>query len=89
MLFSILFSYNSVINILSSWKGYPLLLLCVCVRCRDLYLTTPNTHKRQPSMPPAGFEPAIPKCEQPQIQALDRAATGIGNNNNNNNDDGW
>ena len=29
-------------------------------------------------MPPAGFEPAIPECEQPQIQALDRAATGIG-----------
>ena len=29
-------------------------------------------------MPPMGFEPAIPKSEQAQIQALDRAATGIG-----------
>jgi hypothetical protein len=30
-------------------------------RRRDLYLTnTHNTHNGQPSMPPAGFEPAIP-----------------------------
>jgi len=29
-------------------------------RCRDLCLTTHNTHKRQTSMPSAGFEPAIP-----------------------------
>jgi hypothetical protein len=29
-------------------------------RLRDLYLTTHNTHKNQTSMPPAGFEPAIP-----------------------------
>jgi len=29
-------------------------------RRRDLYLTTDNTHKRQASMPPAGFEPTIP-----------------------------
>ena len=28
---------------------------------RDLYLTTHNTHKRQTSMPPAGFEPGIPE----------------------------
>jgi len=27
-------------------------------RCRDLQLTTHNTHKRQISMPPVGFEPA-------------------------------
>jgi len=26
----------------------------------DFYLTTLNTHKRQISIPPAGFEPAIP-----------------------------
>jgi hypothetical protein len=32
-----------------------------------------NTHKRQISMPPAGFKPTIP-----QTHALDRAATGIG-----------
>jgi hypothetical protein len=29
-------------------------------------------------MPPAGFEPTIPASEQPQTQALNRAATGIG-----------
>ena len=29
-------------------------------RRNDLYLTTHNTHKRQASMPPAVFEPAIP-----------------------------
>jgi len=28
-------------------------------RCGDLYLTTHNTHKRQTSSPPAGFEPTI------------------------------
>jgi hypothetical protein len=47
-------------------------------RRRDLYLTTHNTHKRQTSMPPAGFEPTIPASERPQTQALDCAATGIG-----------
>ena len=47
-------------------------------RHRDLYLTTNNTHKRQTSMPPAGFEPEIPASERPQILALDSAATGIG-----------
>jgi hypothetical protein len=47
-------------------------------RRRDLYLTTHNTHKRQTSMPPAGFESAIPASELPQTHALDGAATGIG-----------
>jgi hypothetical protein len=47
-------------------------------RRRDLYLTTHNTHNRQTSMPPAGFEPIIPVSERPQTRALDRAATGIG-----------
>ena len=37
---------------------------------------TKNT--TQTSMPPAGFEPTIPASERPQIDALDRAATGIG-----------
>jgi hypothetical protein len=37
-------------------------------RRRDLYLTTHNTHKRQTSMPPTAFEPAIPASERPQIQ---------------------
>jgi hypothetical protein len=39
---------------------------------------THNTHKRQTSMPPAGFEPAIPTSERPQTHALDGATTGIG-----------
>ena len=32
-------------------------------------------------MPLAGFEPAIPISERPQVHALDRAATGIGDQN--------
>ena len=47
-------------------------------RHRDLYLTTHNTHNRQTSMPPAGFEPTISAGERPQTYALDRAATGTG-----------
>jgi len=47
-------------------------------RCRDLYLTTNNNHKRKTSMSLAGFEPAIPSSERPQTHALDRAATKIG-----------
>jgi hypothetical protein len=35
-------------------------------RRRDLYLTTHNNHKRQTSMSPAGFEPAIPASKRPQ-----------------------
>jgi hypothetical protein len=44
----------------------------------DLYLTTHNTHKRQTSMPPAGFEPTIPASEWPQTHALDSVATRTG-----------
>jgi hypothetical protein len=47
-------------------------------QCRDLYLTTHNTHNRQTSMPPALFEPTIPASELSQTHDLDRAATGIG-----------
>jgi hypothetical protein len=47
-------------------------------RHRDLYLTTHNTHNRQTSMPPVGFEPTIPVSERPKTHALDRTATGIG-----------
>jgi hypothetical protein len=43
-------------------------------RSRDLYLTTHNTHKRQISMSPSGFEPAFPASERPQTHALYRAA---------------
>jgi hypothetical protein len=46
-------------------------------RRRDLYLTTHNTHKRQTSMPPAGFKPTIPVSKRPQTHAFDRATTGI------------
>ena len=45
------------------------------LRRRDLCLTTHNTHKKQTSMSPAGFEPAIPASERRQIHVLDRAAT--------------
>ena len=37
-----------------------------------------NTLKRQTSMTPAGFEPAIPASERPQTHALESAATGTG-----------
>ena len=37
----------------------------------DLYLTAHNIQKRQTPMPPAGFEPAIPTSDRPQILALD------------------
>ena len=47
-------------------------------RRRNLCLTTHNTHKRQTSMPPVGFEPSIPAYERPQTHATDRAATRIG-----------
>ena len=44
---------------------------------RDFCLTTHNTHNRQTSIPPAGFEPTISAGKRPQTYALDRAATGI------------
>ena len=47
-------------------------------RRRDLYLTTHNTHNRQTSMPPVGFEPTISAGERLQTYVLDRAATGTG-----------
>jgi len=43
-------------------------------RRTDLYLTTNNTHNRQTSMPPAGFERAIPASKRCQTHALDCAA---------------
>jgi len=46
-------------------------------RRKELYLTTHNTHKRHISMSSVGFEPATLASQRPQ--ALDRAATGIGN----------
>ena len=48
------------------------------VRRRDFYLTTHNTHNRQTSIPPVGFEPTISVGERPWIYTLDGAATGTG-----------
>jgi hypothetical protein len=42
----------------------------------DLHLTTHNIHKRQTSMPLAGFELAIPASERPHTYVLDSAAVG-------------
>jgi len=60
--------------------GHGLLILEVSrsARRRDLYITTHNTHNRQTSMPPVGFEPVISTGEWPQTYALDRATTGTG-----------
>jgi len=43
----------------------------------DLYLTTHNTHKRQISMSPVGFEPTIPVSQRPQTHALGLTDTRI------------
>jgi hypothetical protein len=45
-------------------------------RLRDDYLTKQNTDKRQTSIPPAAFEPAIAASEWPHPHALDHAAAG-------------
>jgi len=47
-------------------------------RRRDLYLTIHNTHKRQTSMFPAGFQSTNPARERQQNDALDHTAIGIG-----------
>jgi len=47
-------------------------------RRRDLYLTTQKTYMGQTSMPPAGFEPAIPASQRLQTHVFDRVATGMG-----------
>jgi hypothetical protein len=41
--------------------------------CRDLYLITHDTHNRQISMPPVGFEPKISAGERPQATYLLRS----------------
>jgi hypothetical protein len=47
-------------------------------RRRDLYPTKHNTHNRQTSMLPAGFEPIISAGERLQTDALGRTANGTG-----------
>jgi len=44
-------------------------------RCRDIYLTTCNTQKKQTSMRPTGFESAIPVSEGQQNYTLARTDT--------------
>ena len=41
-------------------------------RRRNLYLTTHDTHNRQISMPPVGFEPTISAGERPQADHSSR-----------------
>jgi hypothetical protein len=43
----------------------------------DLCLTTFITHKKQTSMPQAGFEPRVPTSEQSQTSAFDGVAVGM------------
>jgi len=50
-------------------------------RRRDFYLTTHNIYKREISLPPAGFEPAIPARRRPQNHTLDRVVTGTSKSN--------
>jgi hypothetical protein len=50
----------------------------VSTRRRDLHLTTHNTHNRQTSTSPVGFEPTISAGERPNTYVLDSAATGTG-----------
>jgi hypothetical protein len=57
--------------------GRTVLDLC-SARNKDLYLKTHNAHKRQTTMRPTGFEPAIPSIERAQIHALDGVAIGVG-----------
>ena len=53
------------------------LLLCPdCPGCAFCPYCT--THTTQTSMPPAGFEPAVPASDRPHTLALDRLATGNG-----------
>jgi hypothetical protein len=44
----------------------------------ELYLTAHDTHKRQTSVSPLGFEPTNPSSVRPQTHTLDRAVTGSG-----------
>ena len=48
------------------------------LRRTDLYLTTHNTHNRQTSMSPMGFEPTVSAGERSQTYDLDGAVTGTG-----------
>jgi hypothetical protein len=47
---------------------------------RPLPVNTNNTHNRQTSLTPVGFEPTISAGERPQTYPLDRVANWIGKN---------
>ena len=47
-------------------------------RRREFHLTTHNIHNKETSIPPVGFETAVPAKERPPTHTLDRAAIGIG-----------
>jgi hypothetical protein len=47
-------------------------------RQTDLYLTAHNTHKRQTSMPPVGFEPGLPASERPNTPHIIPGGSWIG-----------
>ena len=51
-------------------------------RRRDLYLTTHDTHNRQISMPPVGFEPKILAGERPAAAHLLRSCSREGGGRN-------
>jgi hypothetical protein len=59
-------------SLLLTSRGSFTLIVLVCFVC--LYCTT---HTTQTSMPPAGFEPAIPASDRPQTFTEDRSATEI------------
>jgi len=59
--------HTTLIRTLDEWSA----------QCRDIYLTTHNTHKRLTSMPAAGFKPANLASEWPHTHASDSAVTGI------------
>ena len=44
----------------------------------DATYATHNKHNRRTSIPPVGFEPAIPKDNRPKTFVLDRTATSVG-----------
>ena len=44
----------------------------------DLYLTKHNTHNRQTSMAPAGFEPAVLASERSKTNNVECTSAGIG-----------
>ena len=53
-------------------------LFLVFIVLRFAFKSLLTTHNRQTSIPPPGYEPAIPAAERQRNLVLDRSATGIG-----------